>query len=490
VTEELDKVVREKDVASASLPESEEALTPESQESTPTTEILDGESIEVPSARSLTLIKAAKVKRSIDLSKIHVLSTWRKTFLWIGGVASVIGILWMKKINIDFFWYEPATNLYSLLVIGYILSRFVIAYWDKRVAKKSDRSETLPSISIVIAAKNEEVAIFRTVSTCFASHYPKNLLQVIVVNDGSTDKTLEEMKRAQELFPDLKIISFMINHGKRRCMAAGTQVATGELLVFVDSDSFIGSDALVRIVEPFGDSDVVAVTGRTDVDNWHINLLTRMQAFRYYVAFKLMKRAESIFGCVTCCPGCFSAYRKSDLKAILGPWLHQRFLGKNATFGDDRSLTTILLRTNRKIIYADEATCTTIVPEKWGQYLKQQVRWKKSWIRETFIASSFMWKKHPIMALSFYLAALFPFVTPIITFNNLVYQPFWNRQAPIFYALGLLLICSLFSIYYRLHRSDGLWFHGIIYSVLYVVFLVWQMPYAILTLRKTSWGTR
>ncbi len=451
--------------------------------------VVDGDKIELPKVIPIHKRKTASRDSQKQIEE-DTSPTWQRLLFFILLIAATGGVVWLKKINVDYFWYEPFTNTYSLLVVGFIFSRFLFSFLDLRRLTPLPLPSELPAVSIVIPAKNEEKAIYRTIENAFQADYPKNKLQVIAVNDGSSDGTLKEMIRAKNNFQDLRIINFTVNRGKRHCMAAAAQTAIGDIITFVDSDSFIRRDAIKKIIRPFMNRKVAAATGRTDVENWNHNFLTKMQAFRYYIAFKLIKAAESLFGSVTCCPGCFSAYRKDALQTILGLWLRQKFLGTVATFGDDRSLTTYLLRKNFKIVYVDTALCTTIVPEGWMHYLKQQARWKKSWIRETLIASVFMWRKHPLMAASFYVAAIFPFVTPIVTFNNVIYNPIFKDQFPLFYAAGLLLMCSVFALYYRFKRNDGLWFHGFVYSVFYVLFLVWQMPYAILTLRKNEWGTR
>jgi hyaluronan synthase len=452
--------------------------------------VVDGDQIELPKVIPLRKVTIQRPEgRSAQPSEDATPLWQRRLFFGLAALAA-LSVLFLKKLNVDYYWYEPATNTYSLLVVTYMLSRFVLAIADRRRYPYERPLKRLPGLSIIIAAKNEEQAIYETIRTAYAADYPPELREVIVVNDGSTDRTLDEMRRAKEAHPDLSLISFAVNRGKRHCMAAAAQRARGEIVVFVDSDSFLAGDALKEIVRPFADQGVAAVSGRTDVANWSVNALTKMQTFRYYIAFKLLKAAESLFGSVTCCPGCFSAYRRSALQPILGRWLNQKFLGVSATFGDDRSLTTFLLRSGYEVKYHDRALCTTIVPEHWPHYLRQQARWKKSWVRETLIVAAFIWKRHPVMSASFYLAALFPFITPLITFHNLVYQPAWNHRLPLFYAIGLVLMCSIFSFYYRAKRNDGVWGYGFLYSLLYVLVLVWQMPYAILTLRRNTWGTR
>jgi hyaluronan synthase len=286
-------------------------------------------------------------------------------------------------------------------------------------------------------------------------------------------------------------VAFERNRGKREAMAAGARAATGEILVYVDSDSFIRRDGIKKIVQGFVDPTVAAVAGHTEVANVAKNGLTRMQQARYYVAFRVMKAAESIFGTVTCCPGCFSAYRRECVMEVLDRWLNQRFLGVRATFGDDRSLTNMLLRKYR-IIYSSDAVATTIVPERHRKFLKQQLRWKKSWFRETLIAATFMWKKPPIAAVAFYAQFLFPIVAPILILRMCVWLPIVNDDfiSPIVYLFGTVMIGMMFSAYYLFWKSDRNWIYGLYFTLYYMIFLIWQMPYALATQRNNGWGTR
>ncbi|CAI8897515.1 glycosyltransferase [Methylocaldum szegediense] len=399
-------------------------------------------------------------------------------------MAIVMGIRWN---NFTDYWYQPIVNAYSIAVALFIFSRFVLSVFYKP-PKSADIS---PTVSIVITAYNEEEAIYRTVECCYAIDYPADKFEVIVVDDGSTDGTLREVRLAQERWPQLTLVAFERNRGKREAMAAGARAATGEILVYVDSDSFIRRDGIKKIVQGFVDPTVAAVAGHTEVANVAKNGLTRMQQARYYVAFRVMKAAESIFGTVTCCPGCFSAYRRECVMEVLDRWLNQRFLGVRATFGDDRSLTNMLLRKYR-IIYSSDAVATTIVPERHRKFLKQQLRWKKSWFRETLIAATFMWKKPPIAAVAFYAQFLFPIVAPILILRMCVWLPIVNDDfiSPIVYLFGTVMIGMMFSAYYLFWKSDRNWIYGLYFTLYYMIFLIWQMPYAIATQRNNGWGTR
>ena len=94
--------------------------------------------------------------------------------------------------------------------------------------------------------------------------------------------------------------------------------------------------------------------GHADVLNVRESWLTRMQAVRYFVAFRVVKAAESVFNAVTCCSGCFSAYRREAIMPRLEWWESQTFLGVESTFGDDRSLTNCVLR-DWRVVYEKKA---------------------------------------------------------------------------------------------------------------------------------------
>jgi hyaluronan synthase len=403
-------------------------------------------------------------------------------------LAIVVAVLAFKialapDLSDEWFW-----SIYSIAVTYYLLSRFALAPGYRPNLPRRARGYR-PTITVIVPSMNEEDGIGCTLEHIVSSEYPTNLLQVIAIDDGSTDHTLAEMRRvAAEHDGRIEVIATP-NRGKRHAMAEGMRRATGEILVFVDSDSFIAPDALRRLVAYFLDEGIGAVTGHTDVANASTNMLTKMQAVRYFVAFKAYKSAEARFGSVTCCAGCFSGYRASAVAPVVDAWLGQTFLGAPSTYGDDRSLTNFILG-DWRVLYAPDAKATTVVPDQMAKFLRQQLRWKKSWLRETFRAASFMWRRHPLMATSFYLGLLLPLLAPSVVVRSLVARPFLTSQLPIYYIGGLLAIAVLNGLYYRMYRRDSLWFHGTIAVLFYTTLLVWQLPWAIATLRDSKWGTR
>lgn len=314
---------------------------------------------------------------------------------WFAAVTlflAVSVILLIKYQNVYFFWFDVPIFLYGLAVGTYLLTRFLFAAFYRPPKPRDD----LPKVSIIIPAFNEEQQLRRTLEHALESDYPDDLLQVITVNDGSKDGTLGVMHEVRRRYPELVVVDFGEQRGKRHALAAGTKLASGEVLVFVDSDSVLRPDAIRNIVDGFSDPGVAAVCGHCEVENEWTNLLTRMQAVRYYIGFRVMKGAESIFDSVTCLSGPLAAYRREALTPVLDEWVTQTFLGQPATYGDDRSLTNFLLR-RHKIRYDSRARTRTMVPDEYGTFFRQQLRWKRSWFRESVRAAGFMWRKEPLM---------------------------------------------------------------------------------------------
>lgn len=382
---------------------------------------------------------------------------------------------------------------YIILTGAFLLSRFFIVYFYEDNHNKKYPAKKYPTVSFIIAGKNEEDSIFKTINAIMASDYP-SWYECLAVNDGSTDGTEEEMQRAKRQFGSIsggvRIISFPVNKGKREAMAEGILVAKGDVVIFVDSDSFLDINSAKLIVEHFMENPKIgAVSGNTGVENIDTNMLTRMQSARYAVSFDIFKACESVFGVVTCCPGCFSAYRRGAVLEVLDAWRFKKFMGTPSTYGDDRSLTNFVLK-KWDVVYCREAKATTIVPDTYRQFLRQQVRWKKSWLREGSSPGKYIWKRNPIAAFSFYTNWLIPIFSPFVAFNAMFIQPFFFSNLPIVFFSGLLSLSFLLGFFNYIQNHSRYWIHVVTFTFFYVAVLIWQMPYALLKLKNTSWGTR
>ncbi|NWQ41779.1 glycosyltransferase [Bacillus sp. EB106-08-02-XG196] len=405
-------------------------------------------------------------------------------------------VLLMRLESIIYLKYNFILYLYSIIAAVFLLSRYLFGAFYKDVPINSNFT---PGVSIVIPCFNEEEWIGRTIKSCINQDYPIDKLEVIVVDDCSSDQSVKVIQQTIDLLHKeaarfktverVHMLALPENKGKREALVKGVEIAKHDLVVFVDSDSFLESTAIINIVQPFQDPKMGGVAGRTDVENKYTNTLTKLQTVRYYIAFRVMKAAESIFDSVTCLSGPLSCYRKDLVLKHKEDWLNQKFFGHPATFGDDRSMTNYILRTHRTG-YQDSAICSTIAPSKTTVFLKQQMRWKRSWLRESLRAASFIWRKEPLMSLFFYIGLLVPIAAPAIVVHNLIYVPLVHGIFPTTFLLGLLLMSLLMSFSHLMFRRSNLWIFGIVFCLYYELVLLWQMPIAWFTFWKSTWGTR
>lgn len=405
-------------------------------------------------------------------------------------------ILLLRVESVTYFAQNWVLYGYSILTAFYLLSRYVFGMLYKPTPVDPDFT---PSVTIVIPCFNEATWIRRTILSCIDQDYPPDKLELILVDDGSTDGSVEVIQQTvRELFQEgkrfhtedrIRVFLQKKNHGKREAMGLGIRNCRTEVIAFVDSDSFLEPDAIRNLVQPLCDPQTAGVTGRTDVANIYTNWLTKLQCVRYYISFRIMKAAEAYFDCVMCLSGPLSCYRLDAVREVLDPWLHQTFLGQKATFGDDRSMTNFIVR-NHRTYYQDTAICSTIVPNQHRKFLKQQMRWKRSWLRESLKAASFMWRKEPLMAFTYYAGLLVPLLAPVIVVYNLIYVPITMHVFPTTFLLGLLLMSLLMSFMQLFLKRSSLWLYGLLFCMYYEVVLLWQMPWAWLTFWVSDWGTR
>ena len=400
--------------------------------------------------------------------------------------AALLWWLWLaKELSVTALFEDPLVYGYSIVITAYILARFALGLLYRPTPDLGHR----PSVSIVIPVFNEGEGIHATVEACYEARYPRERLEVVAIDDGSTDDSWEQLLALRRRFPALVCVRFPENRGKRAAMAEGVRRSRGAVCVFVDSDSVIAPNGLEAIVQDFADERVGAVVGHADVLNRENAWIPQMQQVRYYLAFRILKASESLFGAVTCASGCLSAYRRQALAEVLREWEAQTFLGRRATYGDDRALTNRVL-VGWRVVYQSRALCHTLVPTDLRLFLRQQLRWKKSWLRESLYLSCIIWRKNPAAAALTYTSIVCGWVAPLIVLRAVVLAPITGSGEPAFYAAGVYSIALLGALYYAVARRSPLWWQGLTWAAVYITLLVWQLYYALATIRNTAWGTR
>jgi hyaluronan synthase len=377
------------------------------------------------------------------------------------------------------------TGIYTIVIAGYIFSRFVLA----AIYKPPRDAGLEPTIAIVVPAFNEGNAVVRTIDSCCTIAYPPEKVELVAINDGSTDDTWEQMNLAAARYPGrVKCIDLGHNQGKRAAMAAGIRATDAEILVFVDSDSMPAPWAVRKLVQGFADPKVGAVSGLTYLRNANSNVLTHMQAASYYVSFQLLKAAESVVNAVSCASGCFAAYRRSAVMPILDQWEHQTLLGRPWLHGDDRALTNMVLR-RWKVIYDSEAEVWTDAPDRYRNFFKQQLRWQKSFLGESLVLVRHSWRSHPLAFPAILIAAVAGVASPLVALYQIGWEPLAHGTSPVFYLLGLYVMNTCYALLYRSLRNDGVWKYAVVSAFFYVGFSL-QVFWAAIRIHDNRWGTR
>ncbi len=260
-----------------------------------------------------------------------------------------------------------------------------------------------PLVTVVVPAYNEERAIGKTVNALLQLSYPNK--EIIVVDDGSTDRTLEAAKKyAQNDFT--RVIS-KPNGGKWSALNTGIRDAKGEFIVCIDADTLLDPEAIQQLLRHFSDPDVAAVAGNVKVANRQ-NVLTKLQALEYIVGINLYRRSEANLENVTVVPGPIGAFRASVIKEI------GLFAGD--TFAEDADVTLRILKAGYKTMYEPRAIGYTEAPASMTSLAKQRYRW----YRGSFQVLS----KHKDMTFKRKYKRTGTFVMPWTIFNGIIYPWF------------------------------------------------------------------
>lgn len=424
---------------------------------------------------------------------------YRSVLLFLALVTLLV-IIYLKSRSSIALVGDPLLFVYTVGITMFQLSRLMSAILYRRTnhlylaaaPAPGDAGAYEPMVSFVIPCKDEEAAIGRTVTKCFEAHYPKDKLEVIVINDGSTDRTIGILRDLQKRYGRLAVVDWKENRGKRHGMAEGIRMAKGEIIVQLDSDSFISPETFRNLIQPFQNPEIGAICAHADPANAEANWLTRMQAAYYFVSFRVLKAAESTFMTVFCCSGCSSAYRREIILPILDRWLAEKFLGLPVTWGEDRALTNWVLRRNYRTIYSEQVHAHTICPDTFKKFLKQQIRWKKGWLVNSLFASKFIIRREPFVAFTYFFPLfVISLITPFIAVKSLILGPILRGALPLYYIYGVFLMSFVMTLYYRwISRENKYWPFVFVWSAINMVFLSFVLFYSVATIQNRKWGTR
>ena len=376
-------------------------------------------------------------------------------------------------------------RIYIALILSYLWYRFILKFISD-IKENKDYPPYHARCTVIIPTFNEdEKRLAQCIKSIIRADGDK---EIIIVDDHSTNNTWQTIKMLQVKYPEVKVIRFDKNQGKRMAQYHGLKLATGEIIVTVDSDTLLDKHAITNLIKPFNDPTVGATTGNVRGLNKNQNFLTKMIDARYLNAFSFERKALSAFGIVTCCSGVLSAYRKDILETVKEIYIKQRFLGKKCTYGDDRHLTNLILKRRYKSVFVKSAKAVTDLPFNMSTYIVQQLRWKKSFIRESLITLSFSWKVNKLLFIETIYNITIPFFS-VFARLFIIYSIILSPILLIPISLSIIFIALLRNIL-LLFEEGRVALYSLPYAFIHEMMIYWLYWYALFTLKDNKWGTR
>lgn len=311
-----------------------------------------------------------KLKDSIYFALILLLGLFLAAWTVVTYVAILVNIRDLPSAFVNI----STTILVTFLII--LLIRYMLLIWSSfnhhleslRFSREMKDSTFMPSVSILVPAYNESANIEAAIQSLLEVAYPD--LEILVINDASTDDTLAYASKWAGAYKnaEVRVLDTGTNVGKAEALNLGIRSSTREIVVGMDADSRLESQAILKGVAHFINPEVVAVAGNVKIIN-RVNFLTRLQSLEYLLGLNLVRRAQGYFQCVNIIPGPMGFFRRSVLEEIGGY--------DSDTFAEDCDLTLKMLARGYRINYEPEAISWTEAPESIAGLITQRYRWTR-----------------------------------------------------------------------------------------------------------------
>jgi hyaluronan synthase len=457
-------------------------------------------------------------------------------------------LIYVVDFTVGFYSFLTSFVLFNIFFLSWVKYRdpFIRV---KDVLIPEDRK---PLVSIIVPVKNEEGNIRNCVQSCLNSSYTnKEVIIVNDGSTDGTTAILDEMRKEVGPGPKLQIIHLSKSVGKKVAIEAGSQIAKGEIYVMMDSDCDLASDAVDNAVKIFyTDRRIGAVTGHARVRGAAKgNTLLKIEDVWFDGQFRMLKGMETSFSSLTCCSGALSIYRREAVHQYIHAWAHDHFLGiENFKFATDRRLTAYVLgakpediwearRNNTgeqdsnknsignnnipilqtgkddlnamrsssdpdqeelkkkdrrkyawRLVYSPSVRVTAGVPDTLVGLIRQQIRWRKSFIRSLPATGGIYWRRPFYAAFLYYLVLGLKLMRPFIVIKIIVLLLSADIGTVVFYLSGLMYTGMLYGIDSRL-RNPGYpyWLYRPLFTFMSTFVFSWLLFYAAITIRKEAW---
>ncbi|MFD5475948.1 bifunctional polysaccharide deacetylase/glycosyltransferase family 2 protein [Streptomyces hawaiiensis] len=354
-------------------------------------------------------------------------------------------------------WAVPTLSV-GLMVVGVaVMGRFgmmlVLARRHYRLRNRRRFSWGPPltgPVSVIVPAYNEKECIANTLTSLARSTHP---IEVIVVDDGSTDGTSEIARAAADELgmPDVRVIR-QENAGKPAALNNGVRSARHDIVVMMDGDTVFEPDTVRRLVQPFADPEVGAVAGNAKVGN-RDTVIGAWQHIEYVMGFNLDRRMYDLLRCMPTIPGAIGAFRREAVLQVGGM--------SEDTLAEDTDITIALHRAGWRVVYQEHARAWTEAPGSLKQLWSQRYRWSYGTMQALWKHRKSLTDKGPsgrFGRVGMPLVVLFQVVTPVFaplidvfTAYSMIFIDLKAALLAWFAVLGVQLVCAAYA--FRLDRE-------------------------------------
>ena len=314
--------------------------------------------------------KRAVKRNAIFVTSLILAGLWMLFSIW-------LSLPWLSDLgNLS----HPVIAFVVLTFIAYVpgfMNAFLLSTLALRPSALKEEPEEWPGLTLLVAAYHEEKLIGETLQNLASMSYPGKL-EIIAIDDGSTDQTFAVAEACQRFFEGhadytLRVVRMKRNSGKARALNHGLTLASHQLIVTIDADTLLEPGSLRSMVSHLYASppQTAAIAGAILLANTFESWVTRAQQWDYFHGIAAVKRMQGNFNGTLVAQGAFSLYRRDALEQV-GGWPD--------TVGEDIVLTWSLLRRNYVVRHAEDAIAWTHAPETWRDLAKQRKRWARGMI--------------------------------------------------------------------------------------------------------------
>jgi peptidoglycan-N-acetylglucosamine deacetylase len=311
-------------------------------------------------AHGYQIVQVSQLMGKTTADVMPKLTFWQQVRAWPDSVAfSTLSIMF----NFIVFMFFLGDVLMSARLI--LVGIFAIIDRLRRPHRQASPGFN-PGVAVLVPSYNEEKVIVRTIRSVLNSDYEN--IRVIVIDDGSNDRTAEVAREAYEAEIRARRVTVLEkpNGGKAAALNFALNLIDEEFYVGIDADTVIAADAISKLMPHFEDPEIGAVAGNAKVGN-RVNLWTRWQALEYITSQNFERRALDLFHVVTVVPGAIGAWRTDAVKKA-GCYPVN-------TVAEDADLTMSLLEQGFKVVYEDRSLAFTEAPIDAKGLMRQRFRW-------------------------------------------------------------------------------------------------------------------